>query len=62
MLLGISRHTRAINNVFANPKNWTVSEIIKENHDVVRIPLDISSYCKNLFEKCSKLGFFALSS
>ena len=41
------------NNILANPKNWIVSEIIKENYDVVRVelkPLDISSYCKSVFE------------
>ncbi|MBV9179624.1 MAG: hypothetical protein JO297_21555, partial [Nitrososphaeraceae archaeon] len=27
----IERLTRAINNILANPKNWIVSEIIKEN-------------------------------
>jgi Rad3-related DNA helicase len=54
----IERLTRAINNILANPKNWIVSEIIKENYDVVKIelkPLDISSYCKSVFEKCSKI-------
>ncbi|MBV9668440.1 MAG: hypothetical protein JO327_09960, partial [Nitrososphaeraceae archaeon] len=42
----IERLTRAINNILANPKNWIVSEIIKENYDVVKVelkPLDISS-------------------
>ncbi|MGN6821906.1 MAG: hypothetical protein ACTHJ7_03880, partial [Candidatus Nitrosocosmicus sp.] len=54
----IERLTRAINNILANPKNWIVSEIIKENYDVVKVelkPLDISSYCKSVFEKCSKI-------
>ncbi|HZA06614.1 MAG TPA: hypothetical protein VE619_02825, partial [Nitrososphaeraceae archaeon] len=54
----IERLTRAINNILANPKNWIVSEIIKENYDVVKVelkPLDISSYCKSVFEKCSKV-------
>ncbi|HET7390658.1 MAG TPA: ATP-dependent DNA helicase [Nitrososphaeraceae archaeon] len=53
----IERLTRTINNILANPKNWIVSEIIKENYEVVKVelkPLDISSYCKNVFEKCSK--------
>ena len=51
------RLTRAINNILANPKNWIVSEIIKENYDVVKVelkPLDISTYCKSIFEKFSK--------
>jgi ATP-dependent DNA helicase DinG len=53
----IERLTRAINNILANPKNWIVSEIIKENYEVVKVelkPLDISPHCKNVFEKCSK--------
>jgi Rad3-related DNA helicase len=51
------RLTRTINNILANPKNWIVSEIIKESYEVVKVelkPLDISTYCKNVFEKCSK--------
>jgi ATP-dependent DNA helicase DinG len=54
----IERLTRTINNILANPKNWIVSDIIKENYDVVKVelkPLDISSYCKSVFEKCSKI-------
>ena len=49
--------TRAINNILSNPKNWIVSDIKKENYEVVKVelkPLDISSYCKAVFEKCSK--------
>ena len=52
------RLTRTINNILANQKNWIVSEIKKENHEVVKVelkPLDISAYCKSLFEKCSKI-------
>ena len=51
------RLTKTINNILSNPKNWIVSEIKKENYEVVRVelkPLDISSYCNALFEKCSK--------
>jgi ATP-dependent DNA helicase DinG len=51
------RLTRTINNILANPKNWIVSEIIKESYEVVKVelkPLDISTYCKSVFEKCSK--------
>ena len=51
------RLTRTINNILANPKNWIVSEIKKENYEVVKVelkPLDISAYCKTVFEKCSK--------
>jgi ATP-dependent DNA helicase DinG len=51
------RLTRTINNILANQKNWIISEIKKENYEVVRVelkPLDVSTYCKSLFEKCSK--------
>ena len=51
------RLTKTINNILSNPKNWIVSEIKKENYEVVKVelkPLDISSYCNALFEKCSK--------
>jgi Rad3-related DNA helicase len=51
------RLTRTINNILANQKNWIVSEIKKENYEVVKVelkPLDISPYCKAVFEKCSK--------
>jgi ATP-dependent DNA helicase DinG len=51
------RLTRTINNILANQKNWIVSEIKKENYEVVKVelkPLDISPYCKSVFEKCSK--------
>jgi Rad3-related DNA helicase len=51
------RLTRTINNILANQKNWVISEIKKENYDVVKVelkPLDVSTYCKSLFEKCSK--------
>ena len=56
-LRDIERLTRTINNILANQKNWIVSEIKKENYEVVRVelkPLDISTYCKSIFEKCSK--------
>lgn len=51
------RLTRTINNILANQKNWIVSEIKKENYEVVKVelkPLDVSTYCKALFDKCSK--------
>lgn len=51
------RLTRAINNILSNTKNWIVSEIRKENYDIIRIelkPLDPSSYCRDMFEKCTK--------
>jgi Rad3-related DNA helicase len=52
------RLTRTINNILANQKNWIISEIKKENYEVVKVelkPLDISTYCKTLFGKCSKI-------
>jgi ATP-dependent DNA helicase DinG len=51
------RLTRAINNILSNPKNWIVSEIKKEGYEVTGVelkPLDISEYCKNVFERCNK--------
>jgi ATP-dependent DNA helicase DinG len=52
------RLTIAINNILSNPRNWIISEIKKEGHEVIRVelkPLDISPYCKHLFDKCSKV-------
>ena len=43
------RLTITINSILSNPRNWIVSEIKKENYEVVKIglkPLDISPYCK----------------
>jgi Rad3-related DNA helicase len=51
------RLTRAINNILANPKNWIVSEIKKTNYNIEKVelkPLDISPFCKAVFEKGSK--------
>jgi ATP-dependent DNA helicase DinG len=52
------RLTITINSILSNPRNWIVSEIKKENYEVVKVelkPLDISPYCKSLFQKCSKV-------
>ena len=52
------RLTITINNILSNPRNWIVSEIRKENYEVVKVelkPLDISPYCRAVFEKCSKI-------
>ena len=51
------RLTRTINSILANPKNWIVSEIKKDNYKIEKVelkPLDISPYCKTVFEKGSK--------
>jgi ATP-dependent DNA helicase DinG len=51
------RLTRTIDNILSNQRNWIVSEIKKENYEAVRVelkPLDVSGYCKALFEKCAK--------
>ena len=51
------RLTRTINNIISDPENWIVSDIIKESYEVVKVefkPLDISKYCKAVFDKCSK--------
>jgi ATP-dependent DNA helicase DinG len=52
------RLTITINNILSNPRNWIIAEIKKEGHEVIKVelkPLDISPYCKHLFEKCSKV-------
>ena len=49
--------TRTINNILSNPKNWIVSEVQKENYDVLRVefkPLDASKYIRTIVEKCPK--------
>jgi ATP-dependent DNA helicase DinG len=53
----MERLTRTINNIISDPENWIVSDIIKESYEVVKVefkPLDISKYCKAVFDKCSK--------
>ena len=53
----IDKLTRTINNVLSNPNNWIVSEVHKENYDVIRVdlkPLDPSKYIKAVVEKCTK--------
>jgi ATP-dependent DNA helicase DinG len=52
------RLTITINNILSNPRNWIIAEIKKEGHEVIKVelkPLDISPYCKHVFEKCSKV-------
>jgi ATP-dependent DNA helicase DinG len=50
---------RDIEKLTDNPKNWIVSEIKKENNnEVTRVelkPLDVSPYCKSVFELCDKI-------
>ncbi len=51
------RLTRTINSILANPKNWIVSDIKKDNYKVQKVelkPLDISPYCNAVFEKGTK--------
>jgi ATP-dependent DNA helicase DinG len=51
--------SQVIDNVGSNPKNWIVSDIKKENNNqVTRVelkPLDVSPYCKGVFELCDKI-------
>jgi Rad3-related DNA helicase len=52
------RLTRTINSILSNPKNWIISEIRKDNYKVEKVelkPLDVSSYCKSVFERGSKI-------
>ncbi len=49
--------TETINNILSNPRNWIVSDIKKENYEVIKVefkPLDTSQYWKAVFEKCNK--------
>jgi Rad3-related DNA helicase len=53
----IDKLTRTINNILSNPNNWIVSEVHKENYDVIRVefkPLDPAKYIKAIVEKCPK--------
>jgi ATP-dependent DNA helicase DinG len=53
----IDKLTRTINNILSNPKNWIVSEVQKENYEVLRVefkPLDASLYIRTVVEKCPK--------
>ncbi|MGA8083683.1 MAG: hypothetical protein WB988_17660, partial [Candidatus Nitrosopolaris sp.] len=48
---------QAICYILLNPKNWIVNEIKKENNEVTRVefkPLDVSSYCTDVFEICNR--------
>jgi ATP-dependent DNA helicase DinG len=48
---------QGIRNIRSNPKNRIVSEIKEENNKVTKVklkPLDVSPYCKDVFEKCDK--------
>ncbi len=52
------RLTRTINSILSNPKSWIISEIKKDNYKVEKVelkPLDISSHCKAVLEKGSKV-------
>jgi ATP-dependent DNA helicase DinG len=51
--------TFTIDSILSNPRNWIVSDIKKEqnNEEVLKVelkPLDVSPYCKNVFDRCSK--------
>jgi ATP-dependent DNA helicase DinG len=51
------RLTRTINSILTNPKNWIISDIKKDNYKIEKVelkPLDISPYCKAVFEKGTK--------
>jgi Rad3-related DNA helicase len=48
---------QAIDNIRSNPNNWIVSEIKEENNEVTKVKLkrlDVSPFCKDVFEKCDK--------
>jgi ATP-dependent DNA helicase DinG len=57
VLRDIERLTSTVNNILSNPRNWIVSDIKKENYEVIKVefkPLDTSRYWKAVFEKCNK--------
>ncbi|HEY7227620.1 MAG TPA: ATP-dependent DNA helicase [Nitrososphaeraceae archaeon] len=57
ILQDIEKLTRTINNILLSPRNWIVSEVQKENYDVVRVelkPLDPSRYIRTIVEKCPR--------
>jgi ATP-dependent DNA helicase DinG len=54
----IEKLQQVLDNMRSNPKNWIVNEIKKENNEVTSVefkPLDISPYCKNVFQICNKI-------
>jgi ATP-dependent DNA helicase DinG len=56
-LLDTEKLTQTINAILSNQKNWIVSDIKKEYDEVIKVelkPLDISPYCKDVFDRCSK--------
>jgi ATP-dependent DNA helicase DinG len=55
--LDTERLTTTINSILSNPKNWIVHNIRTENDEVREVelkPLDISPYCKDVFNRCTK--------
>jgi ATP-dependent DNA helicase DinG len=51
------RLTRTINNIISDPENWIVSDTIKESHEVTKVefkPLDVSKFCKAVFDRCQR--------
>jgi ATP-dependent DNA helicase DinG len=56
-ILDTENLTMLIDSILTNPKNWIVSDIKTENDEVKEVelkPLDISPYCKSVFDRCSK--------
>ena len=53
----LQRIEQMVSEMGLSPSNWIVSELVVENGKVSKVefkPLDISTYCKKLFDKCSK--------
>jgi ATP-dependent DNA helicase DinG len=54
----LEKLTLTISKVLRSKKNWIVSDIKKENNEVVKVelkPLNISPYCKPVFDRCSRV-------
>jgi ATP-dependent DNA helicase DinG len=56
-ILDTNRLTQIIDAILSNPKNWIISDIKKDYDELIEVeikPLNISTYCKELFNRCSK--------
>ena len=49
--------TQIIDAILSSPNSWIISKINKEYDEIIEVelkPLDISPYCKDVFDRCSK--------
>lgn len=53
----LQRINEVVDDIKSNPLNWVISKLESENSKVSKVefkPLDVSSYCKTLFDKCNR--------